>query len=231
MLSVKIFIIVVIRQTYNKEHKGWSSCMLNILLSEGSYFQRLGLSQLITEQACQAQQDVFFLLTDNKDNANLANIIFYDDMVTINIFNRQCQHHCVECPCHSIGGMKIYMPLFARSYSLDEISFKLKKLIIIADYHYCSIQKIEDILRRLGLKKYSQLSVAERRIMQLIGRGYDYYNISRILGRSNKTVSTHCRNIIRKMGGVNHAQFYRYASLIARQGENEMTSLYLLLPG
>lgn len=81
--------------------------------------------------------------------------------------------------------------------------------------------------KRTGLKQFMQLSSTESKVMLMIGQGYDTVNISRMLGRSEKTVNTHCRNAIRKMGMINRVEFYKYASFIAKTGNKRGSTLCL----
>jgi DNA-binding CsgD family transcriptional regulator len=104
---------------------------------------------------------------------------------------------------------------------------KIGKILAIAKADYNLLANREEAYWKFGLKKYAQLSDTENDIMILIGRGYNSTDISRILNRSRKTISTHYRNASRKMGAANRAEFYRYASFIAKCGRDERNTLCL----
>ncbi|ARJ42267.1 helix-turn-helix transcriptional regulator [Pantoea alhagi] len=202
--------------------------MLNILLMDSNFYLKSGLSALIFNQFTEAhKEEVLFLLPSEEKNRDIADIIFRDDMVTIRIFNQRS-----ICASHESGregdeGMTIHVPFITKNLTLDEISIKIGKIISIARADYNLLVNREETYWNFGLKKYAQLSDTENDVMILVGRGYDSTDISRILNRSRKTISTHYRNASRKMGAVNRAEFYRYASFIANCRRDERNTLCL----
>ncbi|MGD8205149.1 helix-turn-helix transcriptional regulator [Pantoea sp. FN0305] len=202
--------------------------MLNILLMDSNFYLMSGLSALIFNQCTDVhKEEVLFLLPSQEKNHDIADIIFRDDMVTIRIFNQRS-----ICTSHGSGrrgdeGMTIHVPFITKNLTLDEISIKIGKILSIARADYNVLVNREEAYWNFGLKKYAQLSDTENDVMILVGRGYDSTDISRILNRSRKTISTHYRNASRKMGAVNRAEFYRYASFIANCRRDERNTLCL----
>ncbi|URQ60449.1 helix-turn-helix transcriptional regulator [Pantoea alhagi] len=202
--------------------------MLNILLMDSNFYLISGLSALIFNQFTDVhKEEVLFLLPSQEKNHDIADIIFRDDMVTIRIFNQRS-----ICASHGLGrkedeGMTIHVPFITKNLTLDEISIKIGKILSIARADYNLLVNREETYWNFGLKKYAQLSDTENDVMILVGRGYDSTDISRILNRSRKTISTHYRNASRKMGAVNRAEFYRYASFIANCRRDERNTLCL----
>ncbi|AUJ80189.1 LuxR family transcriptional regulator [Enterobacter cancerogenus] len=205
--------------------------MLNILLMDSNYYRGLGVKSLILSQLPNERlNDARFALSTDEMSKDDANIIFYDDFVTINVLNRK------KIRSNSDRWLKdtrepekltLHVPFLARNQTLNDVSMKIGKILAIAtaDYHVHFNKK--DAYWSFGLKKYAQLSDAETDVMLLIGRGYNSGDISRMLNRSRKTISTHYRNASRKMGASNQAEFYRYASFVARCGCNERNTLCL----
>ncbi|KLG05275.1 LuxR family transcriptional regulator [Enterobacter cloacae subsp. cloacae] len=205
--------------------------MLNILLMDSNYYHGLGLKSLILSKLTSERlQEARFALYTDEMSAKTANIIFYDDFVTINILNKK-QVRCNGDPWRGDNSemkkITLHVPFLTKNQTLNDISMKIGKILTIAnaDYHVCLNKK--DSYWSFGLKKYAQLSDAENDVMLLIGLGYNSYDISRMLNRSQKTISTHYRNASRKMGASNQAEFYRYASFVARCGCNERNTLCL----
>ncbi|HEY1843946.1 MAG TPA: helix-turn-helix transcriptional regulator [Buttiauxella sp.] len=202
--------------------------MLNILLMESNYYQLSGLSLLIFNQLTEEQAgDVCFLLPSDERSRSIADIIFHDDMVTIHIINKRQLHRSKEAARKGTERITIHVPFLTKNETLNDISMKIGKILAIAKADYNLLANREEAYWKFGLKKYAQLSDTENDIMILIGRGYNSTDISRILNRSRKTISTHYRNASRKMGAANRAEFYRYASFIAKCGRDERNTLCL----
>ncbi|WPM84340.1 helix-turn-helix transcriptional regulator [Apirhabdus apintestini] len=199
--------------------------MLKILLIDSNYYQMFGLSLLIYEQLSDEHLDVCFLLPSAKEHTDEPNIVFRNDMVTINIFNKRRIRGSSDTPRKE--KITIHVPFLSRKHTLNEISTKIRKILAIACADYNVLINKESAYWYFGLKKYSQLSDSENDLMLLIGRGYNSTDISKILNRSRKTISTHYRNASRKMGAANRAEFYRYASFIANCGRDERNTLCL----
>ena len=84
-----------------------------------------------------------------------------------------------------------------------------------------------DLQRRIGLKNYIQLSMTESKVVQLTGKGHSTTDISKILDRSEKTILTHRRNAIRKLGMFNRLEFYKYASLMRNYSNKDAVFICL----
>ncbi|MCT4715782.1 LuxR C-terminal-related transcriptional regulator [Enterobacteriaceae bacterium H18W14] len=202
--------------------------MLNILLMDANYYQISGLSFLIFNQLTGDRPGEFcFLLPSEEKNRDIANVIFHNDMVTINLFNKRCIHSTNEAGRKATEKLTIHVPFLSRSQTLNDISMKISKILAIASADYHLLLNKEEAFWNFGLKKHAQLSVTENDVMILIGCGYNSTDISKILNRSRKTISTHYRNASRKMGAANRAEFYRYASFIAKCGCDERNTLCL----
>lgn len=205
--------------------------MLNILLMDSNCYRGLGVKSLILSQLpSERLNDARFALSTDEMGKDDANIIFYDDFVTINVLNRKkirSNSNRWLKDTREPEKLSLHVPFLARNQTLNDVSMKIGKILAIATADYHAHFNKKDAYWSFGLKKYAQLSDAETDIMLLIGRGYNSGDISRMLNRSRKTISTHYRNASRKMGASNHAEFYRYASFIARCGCNERNTLCL----
>lgn len=208
----------------------WVWSMLNILMMDYNFYQRMGLSFLIFERLDdEHKEDIFFLLPTDERNEEIADIIFRNDMVTIHVDNKGSFRGVSDFDYvdEDQGKKTIHIPFLTKNQSINDVLFKLKKLLAIARADCYSLADKDDVYWTFGLKKYAQLSHTEKDVMILIGRGYNNADISKILKRSIKTISTHYRNASRKMGAANRAEFYRYASFIANCQREDRNTLCL----
>ncbi len=201
--------------------------MLKILMMDSDYYQALGLSYLILNQPISEPLDICFLLPSDDKNIDVANVVFRRDMVTINIFNDKLNPENRTPGARRREKITLHVPFLSKGYTMSDISIRIKKILSIASVEYSALRTKEDAYCSLGLKKYAQLSETEYDVMLLIGRGYSSEDISKILNRSRKTISTHYRNASRKMGMANRAEFYRYASFVAKCGRDERNTFCL----
>lgn len=203
--------------------------MLNILLMDANFYHMSGLSFLIYKELInEGESEVCFLLPLEQGVAPCtADIIFHDDMVTIHIFDDRRTRDGAEPGQEGQGKITVHIPFLTKNHTLADISMKIRKILAVARADYNLLVNREEACWSLGLKKYAQLSDTENDVMILIGRGYNNSDISKILNRSRKTISTHYRNASRKMGAANRAEFYRYASFIARCRLDERNTLCL----
>ncbi|WP_380182317.1 helix-turn-helix transcriptional regulator [Kalamiella sp. sgz302252] len=169
---------------------------------------------------------MFKVIAAEEDPARMeADIIFRDIIITI---------FCKKESSDPFRGKNkadkqvtaLHIPFICRGDNLPQITGKIKKILMIANMNAASLTSREGY-KINGLKEFMQLSSTESKVMLMIGQGYDAEAISRILGRSEKTVHTHCRNAIRKMGMLNRMDFYRYASFIARSEGKKGNTLCL----
>ena len=214
-----------------RECNTWVWNMLNILLRDSNYYRGLGVKSLILSQLANARlNEARFALSTDEMSKEDANIIFYDDYVTINVLNKKKIRNSSD-RWHKENRvpekLTLHVPFLARNQTLNDVSMKIGKILAIATADYHVHLNKEDTYWSFGLKKYAQLSDAENDVMLLIGKGYNSGDIPRMLNRSPKTISTHYRNASRKMGASNQAEFYRYASFVARCGCNERNTLCL----
>lgn len=202
--------------------------MLNILLMDSNFYWMSGVSSLIVNQFTDERMgEIVFLLPTEPNNRDIADVIFRDDMVTIRIFNKRCIRGGYDTGREAAEGITIHVPFLTRNQTLEDIAMKIAKIMSIARADCRELFNREEAYWNFGLKKYAQLSDTENNVMILIGRGYNSADISKILNRSPKTISTHYRNACRKMGAANRAEFYRYASFIANCRRDERNTLCL----
>ncbi|THB83440.1 LuxR family transcriptional regulator [Pantoea allii] len=201
--------------------------MLNVLLMDYDFYQRKGLSTLISNEISDKGNDrVFFLSPSQKESQDIADIIFRNDMVTIHVKHKKQECETLELIDKS-EKITIHVPFTLRNQCLNDVFVKVKKILALASADYCSLTNIEEACRKLGVKQYAQLSDAENDVMIMIGRGYDNNEISRVMNRSIKTISTHYRNASRKIGVSNRADFYRFASYVASCRRDERNTICL----
>lgn len=116
-----------------------------------------------------------------------------------------------------------HIPLLSRNCPLDDIAIKIKKILCLAG----GADRQPTLENLQKCRSYTQLSETEYQVLVLIGQGLDRQRISRVLNRSQKTISTHYRNVSRKMGASNRAELYRYALFISRCGGGQGNTLFL----
>lgn len=155
------------------------------------------------------------------DPCTVPDIIFRDFMVTINMISRRGYRNA---QAWQERGQVIHIPFSCRGLTIEEIAMKVRKIFLVASAGYGAATHT-DFYKSAGLKRYSQLSVTENNIMLLTGQGNDTSEISRLLHRSERTIGTHCRNAIKKMGMENRLEFYKYASCLAKYGEGNGITL------
>jgi len=200
--------------------------MLKIAVASNNIYYRKGLESLIASTGHSIKNGVFKVITSDEESARMeADIIFRDIIITIfckkgsnDISQRKKQAEKQVTALH--------VPFICRGDNLPQITGKIKKILVIANMNAASFTSREGY-KITGLKEFMQLSSTESKVMLMIGQGYDAESISRMLGRSEKTVNTHCRNAIRKMGMLNRVDFYRYASFIARNEGKKGNTLCL----
>ncbi|CNH06035.1 LuxR family regulatory protein [Yersinia aldovae] len=185
--------------------------MLSVAITTRNAFYELGLLSLLRKVFNkEGDEDYLFIRPYESKAAHKANVIFKDFMVIINIYQDS------EFITKSINSsnkpmMTVNIPFNSNQLDIYDIISKIKKILTIARLNHGSMMN-SDVFRRLGLKNYIQLSHTESRVVELTGQGHSIPDISKILERSEKTVLTHRRNAIRKLGVLNRLEFYNYAS-------------------
>ncbi|HEI6926509.1 TPA: LuxR family transcriptional regulator [Yersinia enterocolitica] len=194
--------------------------MLSVAITTQNAFYELGLHSLLQKVFNKdGVEDYLFFNPHEKKSIHLANVIFKDFMVIVNIY----QESGFIAKCTSSGHtpmMTVNIPFNSSQLDIYDIISKIKKILAIARLSHCNMMN-SDIFRRLGLKNYIQLSITESRVVELTGQGYTITDISNILERSEKTVLTHRRNAIRKLGVLNRVEFYNYASHMKNYSNKE----------
>jgi len=200
--------------------------MLKITVASEDVFYRKGLESLIVKTGNIIKDGLVEILSDKDGSAVAeADIVFRDIMISISFNNNRCGRFAGKGRAEN-SLPTLHIPFTCRGDNLQQITGKIKKILLIASNNALYATSRESC-KIAGLKKFMQLSSTESKVMLMVGQGYDTGNISRMLGRSEKTVNTHCRNAIRKMGMLNRVEFYKYASYIARSGGKKGNTLCL----
>lgn len=193
---------------------------LEISLLVSNCYELMGLKSLLCQQYKGDPQKICFLSNSQSPSAEHVSIIFRDDVVTLRL--------PASCGKSLRNGTQQtsstwHIPLLSRNCPLDDVAIKLKKILCLAG-SAGGQPPVENLQK---CRSYTQLSETEFQVLILIGKGLDRPRISRVLNRSQKTISTHYRNACRKMGATNRAELYRYALFISRCGGEQGNTLFL----
>lgn len=129
-------------------------------------------------------------------------------------------------PVHDNASHMLDIPFVCNTLNLSEINAKLEKIMMITHYPYFECDK-QMMYQRLGIKPYHQLSGTEYTVLRYCGKGLRPKEIAVVLGCSEKTVNTHCRNSMRKMGMSKRVELYQYATIIMNNDGSERATLCL----
>jgi len=197
---------------------------MEVLLKSDNLYYIFGLSLLINEiNSMLSKSPLYFLVGESSSDSNEKKIIFRDTMVSVHLNKKsRSWKNDNTPPCKAI----YHIPFGCRQNNLSEIMCKLEKILLIAHMDYSSFIRPENH-KSIGLQDFRQLSLTECKVLLLIGKGYNIGRISKILNRSEKTINTHYRNTIRKLGVINRVEFYKYASLIAHGANKDCNTLCL----
>ncbi len=193
---------------------------LEISLLVSNSYELMGLKSLLRQHYRGDPQEICFLPASQPPSSEHVSIIFRDDVVTIHL---PADGGCALGMTHLAAPSTWHIPLLSRNCPLDDIAIKIKKILYLARNEDGQFP-IENLQK---YRRYTQLSETEYQVMLLIGKGLDRQRISRVLNRSQKTISTHYRNVSRKMGATNRAELYRYALFISRCGGEQCNTLFL----
>lgn len=184
--------------------------MLSIAITTQNAFYELGLISLVKKVFNKdGDEDYLFVYPYEMNAAHKANVIFKDFMVIVNIY-QESSLVIKNASNNNKPMMTVNIPFNSTQLDIYDIVSKIKKIINIARLSHFNMMN-SDTFRRLGLKSYIQLSITESRVFELTGQGHSITDISNILERSEKTILTHRRNAIRKLGVLNRLEFYNYA--------------------
>lgn len=193
--------------------------MLSVAITTQNAFYELGLLSLLKKVFNkEGVEDYLFINSYEATDIHRVNMIFKDFMVIVNIY--QDTGFIAKCTSSNKPMMTVNIPFNSSQLDIYDIISKIKKILLIARLNHCNMMN-SDIFRRLGLKNYIQLSFTESRVVELTGQGHTITDISRILERSEKTVLTHRRNAIRKLGVLNRLEFYNYATHMKNYSNKE----------
>ncbi|WP_449567287.1 LuxR C-terminal-related transcriptional regulator [Lelliottia nimipressuralis] len=194
-----------------------SPLLNNVTIVSNDSFYKYGLRKMIT------------LVEPLLDNSSAtghrnppADITFRKGVVSIN-------YHLKPSPPakhrHS-PPFSIDIPFNCDSLTINEVRAKLEKILTLARLPLSEENK-KNIFQKIGSGRYLQLSAMEKQVLHNLGKGYCIQDIAVILGCADKTVSTHCRNAMRKMGITKKPELYHYASWIAQHSDSERITLCL----
>jgi DNA-binding CsgD family transcriptional regulator len=188
----------------------------NVKIVSDNYFYKYGLRKMISllNLECHSLRSLEF--------TSSPTIVFRKSLVSI----------CYPIPPADSKGItytshfSIDIPFVCDSLSINEVQAKLEKIIILSHIKITA-ENIKNIHEKMGAKRYMQLSSMENIVLRLIGKGYWIQDISVKLNCSEKTVSTHCRNAMRKMGIVKKSELYHYASWVVQHADKDRITLCL----
>ncbi len=193
---------------------------LEIFFLDPNIYEVIGIKAIIGQQYPGDPSDIRFPPPGAPLLTNCARIIFRHEAITLKlpVLPSSREQATAVCPV-----MTLHVPFLSRKCPVDDFALKIKKILSIATTGREG--PLADSLSKLS--GYRQLSDTEYQVMILIGRGMTRQDISRALNRSEKTISAHYRNVSRKMGAANRAEFYRYAFFISRSGGDRRNTLFL----
>lgn len=196
---------------------------MNIHIESDNYFYKKGLEKLILPFLQKHTANSIFSAADGMpvDECGSVNIIFRESTISI-VINHQSNSDCNII--NSERRLITHIPFICKKRSLEDISWMIGKIFFIASLRYNGFVD-DDFYQATGLKKHDQLSLTEKKILFLIGKGHDLDKISKHLHRSEKTIYVHCKNASRKMGIANKVDFYNYAKFFATCRKNERNTL------
>ncbi|RRZ91667.1 helix-turn-helix transcriptional regulator [Erwinia sp. 198] len=198
--------------------------MLKIIVASDNIYYRKGVESLIMSAGKTLRNGLFEVYSETSNLITKeADIVFRDIMISIFFYTRETISGKGQTEYYQTA---LHIPFICRGDNIPQITGKIRKIMLIASTNAANFTSRENY-KITGLKEFMQLSSTESKVMLMVGQGYDTENISRMLGRSKKTVSTHCRNAIRKMGMLNRVEFYKYASFVAKAGNKKGNTLCL----
>ncbi|MDK9361836.1 MULTISPECIES: helix-turn-helix transcriptional regulator [Lelliottia] len=185
------------------------SAIANVKIDSDNYYYKFGLYQMLAHiyqfekptpgiKKVQGQVSILF-------RQNIASIIYPGPELTLNTLD---------------------IPFVCNTLNLSEINAKLEKIMMVTQYPYFECDK-QVMYQRLGIKSYHQLSGTEFTVLRYCGKGFRPREIALILDCSEKTVNTHCRNAMRKMGMSKRVELYQYATLVMCDEGRERATLCL----
>jgi DNA-binding CsgD family transcriptional regulator len=198
--------------------------MLNIAIKTDNFFYECGLFSLI-KKAVKGNENADYKIINYQDVEECGEnyILFTDMMVFINFFQKS---EATLPPFFTLK--KVVINISFNAYHLDMIDVvsKLKKIMNISQLNYHEVSG-RDFYQLVKLKKHLQLSIAENKVVNLIGQGSNTVDISKRLSCSRKTISAHQRSVIRKLGMKNKVELYKYISAINEYCHSEPMFLCL----
>ncbi|ABS48299.1 bacterial regulatory s, luxR family protein [Yersinia pseudotuberculosis IP 32953] len=200
--------------------------MFSVAIKTRNAFYEFGLLSLLKKVLIKEDDmDYSIVPSHEKRASNNANVIFKDLMVIVNIYQENSFIQKNDSN-NNKPMMTVNIPFNSSQLGLYDVISKIKKILNIARLNYNMMMK-SDLQRRIGLKNYIQLSMTESKVVQLTGKGHSTTDISKILDRSEKTILTHRRNAIRKLGMFNRLEFYKYASLMRNYSNKDAVFICL----
>lgn len=188
----------------------------NVTIISDNHYYNYGLRKMITS-----------LNTDVHTRApqslpTHSTITFRKTLVSINycLLSKDPRKHRPPVP------FSIDIPFNCRGLSINEIQAKLEKILSLSNIILADDNNI-NIYESVGAKRYQQLSSMENQVLLYLGQGFCTQKIATKFGCSEKTVSTHCRNAMRKMGITKKSELYHYASWVSQHTDNKRITFCL----
>ena len=189
----------------------------NVTILSNNYYFKYGLYKMI------ARLDRNEVALNTRDeNVSDANIVFRKTIVSINY---AVNTEPPDAPS-AAKELAVDIPFSCDSLSITEVQAKLEKILSLSHLNLSSAND-KIIFQQMGVKNHQQLSNTENKVLRYFGMGYCPQDIAKKLGCSDKTVSTHCRNAMRKMGISKKSELYRFASCIMQHLDRERVTLCL----
>ncbi|WDD90760.1 LuxR family transcriptional regulator (plasmid) [Burkholderia sp. FERM BP-3421] len=119
----------------------------------------------------------------------------------------------LSCPVHDRGGMFSMLCMatdFPFQHRQDNTLRLLSLAQLLASFVHSAMRKLLEC--KAPAQNTCDLTTREREALQWAGRGKTAWEISKILGITQRTVVFHLTNAVRKMGATNRAQAVAMAS-------------------
>lgn len=190
--------------------------MKNIKIETENSFYELGLMSIIKKIISGIEYGCFVFSVDLKEHPRDINIIFKELMVIVNVFQSEIS------TSSGVGNnpiITINIPFNSNKLSYDTLTKKINEIIKISSFNHHDLIN-GNALKILPLKNEVQLTNSESRVVELAEQGNNITDISKKLGRSEKTILNHRRSALIKLGGKNKLDFYNYVLQMRNYSNN-----------
>ncbi|PVZ78165.1 hypothetical protein C9426_35105 [Serratia sp. S1B] len=189
----------------------------SVEISSDNYYFKYGLYKMIS------QLNYSDITLNTKGNAILnANIIFNETTASINcVISEESRDGSL-----SVKNVTIYIPFFCTSLSQAEVMAKLEKIMSLSELTRLSVNE-QDIYQKIKVRPQLQLSNTENKVLGYFGEGYRTKDIANKLCCSDKTINTHRRNAMRKLGISKKSELYNFGASVIQNTNSEKVTLCL----